>query len=200
MRKHSDQTSCADIKEKIIGATTELIGTSHGDPNRVSIRAIAHQAGVSIGLINYHFMSKEKLIEVCVERIIKQVIHSFKFDREIQDDPKDRLFSGTVSVFTFLKENPEIAKISIVSDLSSPHRNANSVTSYQAILSTLPDGFSGERKKVAAFMLLSTIQSAFLIRSVADDLLDFDLYTDEGVRSFFKHVIDLLFTPESTHD
>ena len=34
----------------------------------------------------------------------------------------------------------------MISDLSSPHANANSATSYQAILNTLPDSFSEEKK------------------------------------------------------
>ena len=200
MRRNSYQHAGVDVKENIIEATTELIRKSNGNLDRVSIRTIANQADVSIGLINYHFESKKKLIEVCVERIIEQVIHSFKFNQEIEDEPKDQLFSGTISVFTFLRENPEIAKVSMLSDLSSPHANANSATSYQAILNTLPDSFSEEKKKVVAFMLLSTIQSAFLIRTIANDVLDFDLCADEDVHSFFNYVIDLLFTPESTHD
>lgn len=199
MKQNSNQNADVDVKESIIDATTELIRESNGNLNRVTIRNIAHQADVSIGLINYHFESKEKLIEVCVGRIIGQVILSFKFNQGI-NEPKDRLLSGATSVFAFLKENPEIAKVSILSDLSSPQTNTNSVTSYQGILSTLPDSFSEEKKKVVAFMLLSTIQSAFLIRSVANDLLDFDLYTDEGVYCFFKYAIDLLFTPNSIHD
>ncbi len=200
MKKNSNQNAGMGVKENIIDATTELIRESNGSLNKVTMRNIAHRADVSIGLINYHFKSKKILIEICVERIIEQVIHSFKFNQEISDEPKDRLISGASSVFTFLKKNPEIARISILSDLSSPNVNTNSVASYHGILNTLPDSFSKEKKRVVAFMLLSTIQSAFLIRTVANDLLNFDLYTDEGAHSFFKYVIDLLLTPDSIHD
>ena len=197
MEQKFNQNADVDaVKENIIDATTELIRKSNGNLNQVTIRNIAQQANVSIGLVNYHFKSKETLIEICVGRIIEQVIHSFIFNQGINDEPKDRILSGATSVFAFLKKNPEIAKISILSDLSSPHTKTNSVTSYQGILNTLPDIFSEEKKKVIAFMLLSTIQSAFLIRTVANDLLGFDLYTEEGVHSFFKYAIDLLFTPQ----
>ena len=118
MRRNSCQHVGVDVKENIIEAATELIRKSNGDLDRVSIRTIANQADVSIGLINYHFGSKKKLIEVCVERIIEQVIHSFTFNQETRDEPKDQLFSGTISVFTFLG-NPEIAKVSMISDLFS---------------------------------------------------------------------------------
>ncbi|NLV73683.1 MAG: TetR/AcrR family transcriptional regulator [Chloroflexi bacterium] len=199
MKQDNNQNANVDVKESIIDATTELIRESNGNLNQVTIRNIALRADVSIGLINYHFMSKQQLIEVCVERIIRQVIRSFKFNQGI-NEPKDRLLSGAISVFAFLEENPEIAKVSILSDLSSPQTNTNSVTSYKGILNALPDSFSEEKKKVVAFMLLSTIQSAFLNRTIANDLLDFDLYSDEGVYTFFKYAIDLLFTPDSIHD
>ncbi|MGI6072632.1 MAG: TetR/AcrR family transcriptional regulator [Lachnospiraceae bacterium] len=200
MKQNIDQSTDVDVKENILDATTELIRESNGDLSRVTIRNIAHKADVSIGLINYHFKSKERLIEICVERIIKQVIHSFKFNQGVNDVPKDRLLSGATSVFAFLKENPEIAKVSILSDLSSPHMNTNSVTCYRGILNILPDNFSEEKRKVVAFILLSVIQSAFLTRTVTNDLLDFNLYTDEGVHSFLKYIIDLLFAPEIIHN
>ncbi|NMD37955.1 MAG: TetR/AcrR family transcriptional regulator [Christensenellaceae bacterium] len=200
MNKDFNQNTDVDVKENIIDATTELIQKSNGNLDQVTIRNIANKAGVSIGLINYYFESKKKLIEICVERIIKQIIFSFKFNQEINDKPKDKLLSGTISVFKFLKENPEIVKVSILSDLSSPNMNTNSVTSFKGIINALPDSFPKDKKNVVAFMLLSTIQSAFLLRNVTKDLLDFDLYTDEGIQSFFQYVIDLLFAPDLLTD
>ena len=193
MKEKSNHNADIDVKESIIDAATELIIESNGNLNQVTIRNIAYRADVSIGLIYYHFKSKKKFIDKCVGRIIDLVILAFKFNQKINCEPKDRLLFGATSVFAFLKENPEISKVSILSDLSSPHMNTNSFTSYQEILNTLPKNFSEEKKKVIAFMLLSTIQSAFLIRTVADDLLDFELNNDDGINSFFEHVIDLFF-------
>ena len=60
-------------------------------------------------------------------------------------------------------------------------------------------GQLSEEKKVVAFMLLSTIQSAFLIRAIANDVLDFDLVP---TRAFilFQLCDRPAFTPESAHD
>ncbi len=200
MEQKSSASTGENVKKRIIDATIELIRASNGKLSQVTMRSIAQQSDVSVGLINYHFQSKAKLIEICVERIIGQVIRSFRFDQGINDEPRDQLLAGTISVFAFLKNNPEIAKVSILSDLSFPHTNTNSATSYQGILNTLPNSFSEEKKRVVAFVLLSTIQSAFLNRAVTNDLLDLDLDTDEGVHSFFKCAIDLLLAPGSIHD
>ena len=59
-------------KEKIIAVTTELINENQGDLNMVTARKIADRAKVGLGLINYHFGSKERLITECVQKIINE--------------------------------------------------------------------------------------------------------------------------------
>ena len=50
------------VKEKIIDATTELIGECLSIDS-VTIRDIAAKAGVGVGLINYHFQKPRSAIE-----------------------------------------------------------------------------------------------------------------------------------------
>ena len=54
------------VKERIINAATELIEKSGGEVKNITARAIAERSGVALGLINYHFESKENLIAICV--------------------------------------------------------------------------------------------------------------------------------------
>ena len=51
--------STEDEKEVIIKATTELIQENDGNITKITSRRIAERAGVGLGLINYHFESKE---------------------------------------------------------------------------------------------------------------------------------------------
>jgi AcrR family transcriptional regulator len=50
-----------EIREKIISATIELL-EEHNDADRITMRMIAEKAGVGLGLINYHFKTREALI------------------------------------------------------------------------------------------------------------------------------------------
>ena len=52
----------ANVKNRIIEVTTELIEQHNGNIKDITARMIATKAGVGLGLINYHFGSKEKLI------------------------------------------------------------------------------------------------------------------------------------------
>ena len=66
-----------NIKEAIIKATTELIEENKGEAKAVTARAIAERSGIALGLINYHFKSKDKLIEMCVQRIVNRILLCF---------------------------------------------------------------------------------------------------------------------------
>lgn len=59
-------TSNPDTKARILDVAEELFGESGLD--RVSVRDITEEAGVSLAAVNYHFGSKEELIEAVFER------------------------------------------------------------------------------------------------------------------------------------
>ncbi len=191
----------SDIKEKIIDATISLIESSDGLIENITMRAIAQKADVAVGLINYHFTSKKNLIEICVQRIISHVMSTFPgtgytSDGEIVDEKRGGdMASFTSSVFTFLIDHPEISKISMLSDLSHPDMKSNSSVSYKAILKAIPDTESEDIRKVKAFMLLSTIQSAFLNREIGDVLLGHNLNDKDKYERFFRIVTGILNVP-----
>ncbi len=60
-----------DTKERILDAAEQLFG-EHG-PSDTSLRAITAAAGVNLAAVNYHFGSKEKLIEAVLSRRLEPV-------------------------------------------------------------------------------------------------------------------------------
>ena len=65
-------------KEAIMEATISLINEKEDHIEEITVRQISKRAGVGLGLINYHFENKEKLIEACVERIINGIVEKFR--------------------------------------------------------------------------------------------------------------------------
>lgn len=57
-----------DNKERIIQATIDLINEKGEQMSGITVREICKRANVGLGLVNYHFGNKDKLIELCVER------------------------------------------------------------------------------------------------------------------------------------
>ena len=190
-----------DLKEQIINATIALIENSDGLIENITIRAIAQKANVAVGLINYHFKSKKNLIEVCVQRIISHVMATFPKNAEVEgasspdDKPESEMASFTARVFDFLLNHPEIARISILADLSEPNIASNASVSYRAILKGLPeteDKKSEKIKRIKAFMLLSTIHSAFLNRQISAELLQLNLNDEDDYTDFLRQVTEIL--------
>ncbi len=179
-----------NIKESIISSTISLIESSDGLLENITMREIARRTGVAVGLINYHFGSKKNLIEICVQRIISHVMETFA-----AADSSENTASFTTRVFTFLINNPEMSKISMLGDLSQPRTESNSSVSYRAIFRAIPDKESDNIRKIKAFMLLSTIQSAFLNRLISNELLGFDLNNEDDYNAFFQLVTKILNIP-----
>lgn len=156
-----------DIKEIIIKATTELINQADGDIKTITARSIADRSGVALGLINYHFQSKDNLIAVCVQKIINNVLMSFapnKIDYTKDDGltDKERLISFAQQTCDYLYENYPIIKISILTDFKDYQSRSNSVLTQMGFQFALRGDISKRKKQLIAFLLASVMQTAFL--------------------------------------
>ena len=155
------------VKETIINATTELIEQSGGEIKNITARAIADKSGVALGLINYHFESKDNLIAICVQRIINKVLMNFAPDKKDYTESdgltdKQRLISFAQQTFDFLYANYCIIKISILSDLKDYKPICNSVYTQMGFRLALRGNIPENTKRLIAFSLTSIMQTAFL--------------------------------------
>lgn len=82
-------TKDINAKDKIIKATIALL-SEVGEPDKITIRQIAERANVGIGLINYHFQTKENLLYKAVSDTMSQMavqlqnINNYKEKEPIQ--------------------------------------------------------------------------------------------------------------------
>lgn len=162
-----------DSKEAIIQAATELIEKKGVAPDDITVREICSRAGVGLGLVNYHFGNKDRLIEVCVERMINRVIERFREIREKTEEygafeKLDRLGCMTLD---FLFEHAAISEISILTDMRRPRMDDNTHRTYQAYLPLVaacrPD-WDEEKIKRKTFCLIAVMQQVFLRRGEAE--------------------------------
>ena len=186
------------VKEKIIRATTELIEQSSGRIHEITSRKIAQQAGVGLGLINYHFGSKENLITICVQRIINNVVMCFSQKKDTADrsnlSDEERLADWAKQVFDFLFENHAISSISILGDMQNYHIESNSVYTQKGFLKAIQDQEMPEGdKRLLVFMLTGAMQIAFLSGDTAKELLGYDLTIKEQRDLYIEKTVNILF-------
>lgn len=186
-----------EVKEAIINATTKLIEESDGNVNSITARAIADKSNVALGLINYHFNSKENLITICVQRIINKVLMSFSPDKTdySKDDgltDKERLISFAQQTYDFLFANYAIIKISILSDFKDYKPKSNSAYTQLGFSYALRGNIPESKKHLIAFSLTSIMQTAFLTGENSESLTGYNLFEKSQRDLFIADTVSML--------
>lgn len=187
-----------EIKERIIHATIELI-KQHGDTSKITVRDIAASAGVGIGLINYHFQTKDKLINLCTLELIRYSIEQLgSIDQDTEISPIDQIKTLGRGITEFMVMNPGVSRISITKDLVSPGLEDNSVQVVK-MFSPIARQICGNAKSelelhLLLHMLVSSIEAAFLRKSVLKETFGIDIENQEQRDQLVDFCIDQLFS------
>lgn len=186
-----------NVKNKIMDATTKLIEECVSIEN-VTIRDIAAKTGVGIGLINYHFQTKENLINQCVQKIIGNIINKFgTLNQSLTLEPMDKLRFLAKATCSFLAQNQGISRTSILSDLFAGKSSDNTSQTIEAYLPVLREIY-GETKSdkelyIFTHVLITTLQSAFLRRDVFMQKAEVDFYDKEQREKFIDMIVGIIF-------
>ncbi len=186
------------VKESIMETTIELLKKSGGNINTITIRDIAALSGVGTGLINYHFGTKDHLIELCVQRIISNVISAFRprIDRDMTAEEK--LKETAKQVVDFLMANPEISKISILGDMVAPKLTDNTMKTVSGFMATVSSGKNGrsENIKLLTYCFTLILQGVFLRKDSTGDSVGFDFNRKKDRDIFIDFIIERLYEGE----
>lgn len=185
-----------DIKELLIDRTIELIKESDGKPERITARAIAQKSGVALGLINYHFGSKDNLLAECSNKIINELLSSMKPGLMKSEDDvlsdRERLILYAKQTFEYLFANRAIVKMSILSDFRSYGEDTNSALTQKGFQMAIKGNIPGKSKRLIAFSLASSMQTAFLAADESKKITGYDLNTKKGRGSFIEDTVNML--------
>lgn len=187
-----------DSKELLIQITTALINEKGEQVDEITVREICKRANVGLGLVNYHFGNKDRLIELCVERMINGIVDSF---RSIQEKtcgltPFEKLtYLGNMTL-AFLFEHYAISRISILSDMEKPKEDDNTHRTYQAYLPLVsacrPD-WDERTLQRKTFCLIAAMQQLFLRHKVFLSIYGIDLTKVEEREAAHEQILhDLL--------
>ena len=185
-----------EIKELLIDQTIALIKESDGKQESITARAIAQRSGVALGLINYHFGSKDNLLAECSNKIINDLLSSMKPGlMKAEDDglsDHERLTGYAKQTFEYLFANRAIVKMSILSDFSSYRADSNSALTQKGFQMALRGDIPDKSKRLIAFSLASSMQTAFLAADESKKITGYDLNTRKGRSSFIEDTVNML--------
>lgn len=181
-------------KELIIATTIKLIKNAGSDPTQITMRDISKEAGIAVSQINYHFASKENLIAVCVQSMIQDVIALFGMTLRQAGElsPFDKLRHMANLTFSFLYENENLSRISILTDYQSGTCGDNTSLTMQAYF-PLIEAVCTERNiqnpQRLTQMVVLTLQGAFLRSNVIKEELHMDLHNPAERAAFVDSVL-----------
>ena len=170
--------------ELILNTAEALILQSDGDVERVTIREIAQRAGISIGLVNYYFASKTKLIEACVQRMIGGVVGSFVPKLPPNATREERLGTIASQVADYLDHHEQISRISILGEMNAPQPHDNTFGTAHGFAKTVSGGKETQDALIRSFCLAAILQGAFLRKDVLREAIGVD-WNDAAQREMF---------------
>lgn len=183
-----------DSKEAIIQAGMALIEENGEHPEEITVREICKRAGVGLGLVNYHFGNKDRLMELCVERKIHEIVENFQRIREETEElaPFEKLELLGNMTLDFLFTHEAVSRISILTDMRAPKDSDNTNRTYAAYLPLVAacrpdlDG-AGVRRKT--FCLITVMQQIFLRCDTVSRQMGLDLRQKENREAWHSQML-----------
>ncbi len=93
------------LRDELIAAAGRLLSGS-GDPDVLSLRAVAREAGVAAPSVYLQFESKDALLRTVVAAHFDEFQRAIESGRMSGSDPATRLFQGALAYCRFAAEHP----------------------------------------------------------------------------------------------
>ena len=179
-----------DPKKRILQAAMELL--SEQEPETITVRQIAERAQVGVGLINYHFQTKDNLLNDAVGGSMSEVAIQWLQANE-QGDPVMRLKNLLKETSTIGVRFPTQLKVSISFELQ--HGNFSVAQMIIPILREIFGMTKTEKElRVLAFQIIIPLQLASIRNDAFRVYAGIDLFNEEQRNTTIDILIDNILT------
>lgn len=187
-------TNEQDGRQAIIDAARTILNEAD-DIEKITVRQIAERAGVGIGLINYHFKSKDNLLSIAVGDVMTKTIWNFtKTDAYSDLEPAAKLKAMLKELCTLIGGNEKLIKFI----LSREIMGGNMQTPLH-LIPLLKEIYGSQKDdmqlRIIALQILHPIQVTGLNAAEFHLYSGIDLYDAEQRNQFIDTLIDNLINP-----
>lgn len=180
-----------DARQSIL-ATAKVLLDEAADIDKITVRQIAERAGVGIGLINYHFQSKDNLLRIAIGDVMSQTIYHFTDQADYTGlEPAAKLKEMLKELYSFGGRNEKLIRFVLSHELM----NGNMQTPL-LLIPLLRDIFQSQKNdmqlRIIALQILYPIQVTALHPNAFHLYSGMDLTNLEQRNQFIDVLIDNL--------
>ncbi|MDR0493311.1 MAG: TetR/AcrR family transcriptional regulator [Nitrososphaerota archaeon] len=180
-----------DLRQKIIDTTKTLLDEVE-DIEKITIRQIAKRANVGIGLINYHFKSKNNLLSMAIGDVMKQTITKFtKNDNYYYMEPVAKLKTLLKELCELVRNNEKLTHFMMLQEITQ-----GSMQAPLYIVPLLREIFGEQNNdiqlRIAALQIIQPIQISGLNTDAFYMYSGIDMTNSEQRNRFIDTLIDNL--------
>lgn len=179
-------------KENIMLALIKLIRKK--DIEQISIHEIAKEAGVAVGLINYHFKTKENLLNMSIEYYIVKTIQEENKQLLVQElEPKEQLKASLYGFADFLRRHEKISRLYIMNSLNQTktfEMTQLGYDHYNPIVRSIFKEKSDKEIFITIYPIISAIQMMFLKRLDVKKAVDIDFLVETDIHLIIDRLLD----------
>lgn len=185
--KNSDQ----EARDRIIKATEEMLDETT-DVDKITVRQIAERAGVGVGLINYHFKTKDNLLSIVVGDLMSKMAAGFASSGGYSElEPKEKIRKMLKSLYSFAEPYEKLIRFSLTHSIINGDMAAPLL-----LIPVLREIFAGRKDEVElriiALQILLPIQVTSLNSSTFQYYSGINLHNEAQRDNFIDMLIDNL--------
>lgn len=178
-------------KEKILLSAARLLNEK--DIVEISIADIAKEAGIAVGLINYHFQTKDRLFYAAIEFYIVQTItQESKSILSIGLEPRQQLMVSLKGFGDFLVKHAKMCRLYFINALGQEKKQTISQTGYEYYLPILQKLYPEKSNTDIVFMIypiVCSIQMMFLNSDTFKAATSMDFFDTENRHAMIENLI-----------
>ena len=186
-------------RNAILKAAFELLSTD--DVKDITIRSIAHHANVAISAINYHFQTKENLIDLSINAGVGNIVNNaVELFNNLPDKSYKKLIIVLNDICNKIASLSRISKISIINDLQRGFALDNIYNSVNALNYMLNEIFNGKEYpvkskneiRIISYQITSSIQFGFLRSEQLREEIGLNFYLSNDRNKYIEYILNNL--------
>jgi AcrR family transcriptional regulator len=149
------------LKQKIIDTAKAMLDEGV-DVEKITVRQIAERAGVGIGLINYHFKSKDNLLSIAIGDVMEQIIMKFTgVDAGLNMAPDVRLRMLLKELCASAGSDEKVVRFMMLREITEGHMQAP-LYLIPILREMLGEGMDDMQLRIIALQILQPLQLSAL--------------------------------------